>query len=478
MSVEPFLADLVRLRKAIAATAGDEPPPAAVHGLVANPTLRVLALRWKGLPGVVLGNAVQPPMPGEELVLVWRPPGRGEPSCRAASASDLLALKVAVERLDPREAAREGGQGVWVVQNALRQARADGLLLAPASILRRPPGFHAGGAPGDPSFLTAESFTLQWHVTQACDLRCKHCYDRSDRPALALGEGIRVLDELFSFCRDRDVAGQVTFSGGNPLLHPDFLGLYREAQERGFTVGILGNPASRAEIEEILAVGPLDFFQVSLEGLRAHDDLIRGPGHWERTMTFLDVLRDLGVYSLVMLTLTSENLGEVLALGKVLRGRADVFHFNRLSPVGEGARLALPGREEYLSFLKTYGAATRENPVLGCKDNLLSRVDAVQRDGSFGGCTGHGCGAAFNFVSLLADGEGHACRKFPSHLGSVLHQGLAEIYDSEEAHRYRAGAAACGGCNLRPRCGGCMASASGFGLDPFRDRDPFCPGAL
>ena len=31
----------------------------------------------------------------------------------------------------------------------------------------------------------------------------------------------------------------------------------------------------------------------------------------------------------------------------------------------------------------------------------------------FGGCTGFGCGAAFNFMAVLPDGEVHACRKVP-----------------------------------------------------------------
>jgi radical SAM protein with 4Fe4S-binding SPASM domain len=118
--------------------------------------------------------------------------------------------------------------------------------------------------------------------------------------------------------------------------------------------------------------------------------------------------------------------------------------------------------------------AAETYPVLGLKDNLLNIVYRQKGLGLFGGCTGYGCGAAFNFMALLPDGEVHACRKFPSLVGSIFEKGLGEIYDSELARRYRTGPLACRSCDLRPVCRGCSAVIFGSGLDPFRDRDPFC----
>jgi selenobiotic family peptide radical SAM maturase len=177
---------------------------------------------------------------------------------------------------------------------------------------------------------------------------------------------------------------------------------------------------------------------------------------------------------MVMLTLTKENIHQVLPLAELLRGKADVFYFNRLSKVGQGASLELPPREDYISFLETYIEACENNPVLGLKDNLINVLSYQKGLAPFGGCTGFGCGAAFNFVAVLADGEVHACRKFPSPIGNILHQRIAEIYDSKIAQRYRSGCAECRLCLLRPVCGGCLASAYSCGLDVFEKKDPFC----
>ena len=158
----------------------------------------------------------------------------------------------------------------------------------------------------------------------------------------------------------------------------------------------------------------------------------------------------------------------------MLRELTDDFTFNRLSMVGEGANLQLPTRDEYEAFLKTYMNAAESNPIMGLKDNLINIVRHQEGGQPFGGCTGYGCGAAFNFISVLSDGEAHACRKFPSAIGNVIEQSIADIYDSDAAQRYRSGCSGCRDCPIRPVCGGCLAMAHSHGLNVFDERDPFC----
>ena len=88
----------------------------------------------------------------------------------------------------------------------------------------------------------ASSFTLQWHLTNACELCCLHCYDRSSRQALGLADAERILDDFLGFCRARRVSGQFCLTGGNPFLYPHFLPVYRAAAASGCPISILGNP--------------------------------------------------------------------------------------------------------------------------------------------------------------------------------------------------------------------------------------------
>ncbi|HET9657408.1 MAG TPA: thio(seleno)oxazole modification radical SAM maturase SbtM [Kineosporiaceae bacterium] len=324
----------------------------------------------------------------------------------------------------------------------------------------------------------SRSFILQWHLTNACEARCRHCYDRSDRAGLRGPDAIAVLDHMVTFCRTRHVTGQVCLTGGNPFLHPEFWEIYAAATFRQLRLSILGNPVPGKVLDRLIAIQTPVYYQVSLEGLSHQDAAVRGTRHFERTFSFLEEARKRGVTTHVMLTLTSDNLDDVLPLAEQLRGLTHRLSFNRLARTGAGTELAHPAPAELHAFLDRYTAAARTDPLLGWKDNLLQ--PARRRAGlpPFGGCTGHGCGAAFNFVAVLPDGQVHACRKFPSPIGKLPEQSLDTVWRSNAARRYRAGSRGCQGCALRRRCGGCLAVTHGEGLDPITERDPHCPGPV
>ncbi len=477
LALPPFAGELANLEAAVhACGAMQEQLPHRVTEKTLNPSLRIFNLHWQGLTAALESVDLKnfSPAAGAETVLVWLDPRQGKVRTRPATDNDLLALKIIAEKLPIGPTAMEHGVAVANLHRAVDLARNKGLILVPESLLVRDRQRFVAQGKDFERFLKPRGFTLQWHVTQACDLNCKHCYDRSSRQAVSLERAFRVLDELESFCESRQVRGKVTFTGGNPLLYPHFDDLYRETVKRGFPVGILGNPTSRRRLEELIAIQPPSFYQVSLEGLPEHNDFVRQAGYFDRVMEFLPVLKDLDIPSRVMLTLTRDNLEQVLPLGEILRDRADIFNFNRLSAVGEGARLLMPEPEDFRAFLWEYQKKAGHNPVLGFKDNLINIIRDEQGRKPFGGCTGFGCGAGFNFVTLLSDGEIHACRKFPSLLGNIFRHGLAGAYDSPAGQLYRGGSAACRGCKLLPSCGGCQAVIYSLGLDPSQDRDPYC----
>ena len=476
LNLPAFLADMARLEWGLHETGKQKRKlPKNIRKTIVNPTLRIFQLGWKNLGSLFNCKAhphLQVPEPGEDLVLLWMNSRTGETCVQSATEKDLLVLKMMFENISPESAAEMGNVPVGAIDEAIHQTIAQGILLSPQSRIYRDAALFPSDA--NEEFLRSPVFTLQWHITQLCDLHCKHCYDRSERSHLLYDDAINILDDVRDFCRKRYVRGQVSFTGGNPLLYPDFLNLYRSAIERGFAAAILGNPAPRDYIEKIAAIQKPVFFQVSLEGLPAHNDMIRGPGQFKRVIAFLEILRDLDIYSIVMLTLTNNNLEQVIPLAEVLQDKADLFTFNRLSKAGEGEKLDLPDREAYVRFLDEYLAASEKYTVMGLKDNFFNILLYKRGETLFGGCTGYGCGAAFNFITLLPDGEVHACRKFPSLIGNIFQQTIREIYDSKKARLYRTRPEMCRNCHIRAVCGGCLASSFSYKKEIFRDCDPYC----
>lgn len=478
LNLPAYLPELAKLEWVVhSVNTQDKDIPQPICQVIVNPTLQLIQLGWRDLASLLTDQetiSASTPECGEELLLVWRNPGTEEAEVQTASDEDLLVLKMIVEGIDPETVAHDGAIPIGAVDIAIGRAVDRGILLQPESLIRRDPQRFPVGQNTNEDFLVSPLFSIQWHITQACDLHCKHCYDRSSRSPLKLDQALRILDDLRAFCSSRYVKGHVSFTGGNPLLYPHFSELYRAASERGFQVAILGNPAPKEQIEELIEIQGPDFFQTSLEGLPEHNDAIRGAGHFERVIEFLSVLNELDVYSMIMLTLTKDNMNQIMPLAEKLRGRVDAFFFNRLSMVGEGADLQLPSREAFAAFLEQYLEAAETSSILGLKDNLFNIIRHNKGMELFDGCTGYGCGAAFNFVAILSDGQVHACRKFPSPIGNIFDQSLAKIYDSELAQQYRSGTSACRTCVIRPMCGGCLAITYSHGLNVFEDRDPFC----
>ena len=446
--------------------------PQAVDAWQVNPSVRLLEVDWTDLPTFFTDQPI-PPRAESALVLLFRPGVDKPVESITPTGHDLLALKIVVEHLDRHEVAADTKVSVAVIDALCAAAVEKGLLVKPASTLIREDSYLKGKW-ADPEESRVQTFALQWHLTQACDLHCRHCYDRSARKEMSREQASAVLAQLYAFCHRHHVHGQVSFSGGNPMLFPFFYEVYQEAVDLGFLVAVLGNPMKSDAIERMLAIGMPAFYQVSLEGLQAHNDSIRGAGHFARTLQFLEILRDKGVYSMVMLTLTRANCDQVLPLAELLQDRVDLFTFNRLAMVGEGAALASVAPSRFRVLLEDFVEAAGHMGHLSLKDNLFNLVFSERQQGFTGGCAGFGCGAAFNFVSVLPDGEVHACRKFPSMIGNLFEQPLGEIYHGALARQYRKGSEACLPCDLRAVCRGCPAVVHGFGLDVFCDLDPYC----
>jgi selenobiotic family peptide radical SAM maturase len=207
-------------------------------------------------------------------------------------------------------------------------------------------------------------------------------------------------------------------------------------------------------VERIVALRRPRVWQVSLEGLAATHDAVRGEGSYARTLAFLRLLGELGVRAHVMLTLTAANVEEVLPLASSLSGLYDRFAFSRLARTGRGAGLEGVSSEGWSMFATRWVAAAARDRRLAMKDGLLNVALADAGRPLAGGCTGAGCGAAFNFLALLPDGEVHACRKLPSRVGHLRESSLEDVWRSAKAALWRAGSGACRGCRLRKAAAG------------------------
>lgn len=101
-----------------------------------------------------------------------------------------------------------------------------------------------------------------------CNLACTYCneYDK-DSPPVPTDEMLRRIDRLGELG-----TSIITFSGGEPTLHPDLDALIRRARERGAIATIITNGylLTPERIKRLNAAG-LDYLQISIDNVQPDD---------------------------------------------------------------------------------------------------------------------------------------------------------------------------------------------------------------
>jgi len=178
-----------------------------------------------------------------------------------------------------------------------------------------------------------------FELTYRCNLKCRHCYcaPGAGRAELSASEACRIIDELAE-------AGclWVLFTGGEPLLRPDFLDIYTHAKRKGllvmlFTNGTLLTP----RIADHLAEYRPFLIDISLYGAtRAAYETVTGvPGSYERCMRGIELARERKLPLKLKTTVTLDNEHEVPAIREYAKSLGVEYRFDAiLNPGLDGSR--------------------------------------------------------------------------------------------------------------------------------------------
>jgi radical SAM protein with 4Fe4S-binding SPASM domain len=125
--------------------------------------------------------------------------------------------------------------------------------------------------------------SLQIELTSRCNERCVHCYIPHENKISDIDPALfyNVLDQ----CRDMGLLN-LTLSGGEPMMHKNFLDFLRRAKEYDFSINILSNlTLLNDEIIAEMKANRLSSVQVSLYSMdpEIHDSITKLRGSFEKT---------------------------------------------------------------------------------------------------------------------------------------------------------------------------------------------------
>ena len=315
-------------------------------------------------------------------------------------------------------------------------------------------------------------FTLQWHITHRCNLRCTHCY-QDDYTAFESADALfDVLGQYETLLRENRFKGFLNITGGEPLTHPELFRLLEEAKKRGVTTAVLTNGTliGRVEAMRLKACG-VDYVQVSLDGTEKTHDAIRGKGSFARAVSGIHALLAQNIFTDVSFTAQRENKDELPALARYCSDiGVDKLWFDRVViPAAEDEKHLSLTKEE---FKKLSRQAARLN-----RRRMVSCARALQ----FIPCKSksvYRCTAGDRLLTVLADGSVMACRRLPLVFGNVRETELAAIYrDNPDLIRLRQTPLpeACGKCRYAASCAGGAKCVTYAKTGRYDLPDPDCP---
>lgn len=340
-------------------------------------------------------------------------------------------------------------------------------------------------------------FSFQWHITDMCDQRCKHCYIFAEDSHIKLNSMpyenmLTVIEKCEEFCRTFDRIPYFYITGGDPVLHKDFFKLLGELKKKDYPFTIMGNPFHLTDevLKKIKNLG-CQKYQMSIDGTEATHDWFRKKGSYKATLEKIAAINKAGIRSVIMTTVSGINLRQIPEIiDAVVEAGVNVFSFSRYCPTSrEKAQKSNPNYIsplEYRELLQICDRKFRDYEKQGCetyfnrKDHLWTLLAYEQGEfvipkNAEKGMIYDGCNCGNCHLTITPKGDVLACRRVQnSRVASIYERNLSDIW-LEEMEQYRDYEAfkKCSHCELLPWCRGCPAVASGADGD-FYAADPQC----
>ena len=342
-------------------------------------------------------------------------------------------------------------------------------------------------------------FTVALEITRACALACVHCRAEAQPRAhpfeLTTSEAFDVVDQI------ADLNPPVlVVTGGDPLMRRDVFDIVERAVGKGLRVSISPTTtalATRERFERLRDLG-IQMVHVSVDGGDAatHDAFRGVEGTFDRAMSTLEILRDLGLPVQVGTTLARHNLRQLPQMATLMAEQGvRVWNVFYLVPTGRAHReqmISTQQAEESWRWLAEYSRTApftiRTTAAPQFRRTMLQGVEA--RGGEM-----RLTGAGYQIREAPAgietrgvnDGKGFA---FIDHLGNVCPSGflqtpagnvrampLADIYRDAPMFKALRDPSAltgnCGRCRFVELCGGSRARAYAT-TGSYLDDDPLC----
>ena len=277
----------------------------------------------------------------------------------------------------------------------------------------------------------ARYITLQWHLSEACNLRCKHCYQENHVPVqLPYKDLLKILNQYRKLLKETGCLGHINLTGGEPLFCPHLFKLLDEFKKDkdlySFAILTNGTLLTDETAKKLASYDPW-FIQVSLEGGKKTNDFVRGEGTYEKIGEAIKLLRKYNVWVSVSFTATKLNykeLPDVVDYVEKMGGSA--VWSDRYIPLGDQRDSDfVMSRKETQEWLDIMYDKRKQQKEEG-KKTIVSMLRALQFTRS--NEEPYECSAGWGLLTVMENGDIVPCRRMPILVGNIHTDEMIDVY--------------------------------------------------
>lgn len=323
-----------------------------------------------------------------------------------------------------------------------------------------------------------KTFILQWHLSEKCNLRCKHCYQEDHTPVeLSYKELLNILNQYKELLKKMKMKGHINITGGEPLCSPYFFKILEEFKKDSnlYSFSILTNGTLITDkiAKKIKSYNPT-YVQVSLEGGKRVNDFIRGKNSYNKITKGIENLVNNGIYTSISFTATKLNYKEFKKVVKI----ATLYKVNnvwtdRYIPINKKDDSLIMSSKDFIKYLKIMKSAKKklENSITKVSMNRALEF-LVTNDFAY-----H-CTAGDTLLTVMENGDLVPCRRMPIVLGNLKKDNMYDLYKNSDvckSLRKENIPSECKDCEHSTLCRGGLKCLTYALTNDYRNKDVNCP---
>jgi len=323
---------------------------------------------------------------------------------------------------------------------------------------------------------------FQWHITDKCNLKCKHCYHEVSCGDLDLSNLKRICDILDTACDGWEMPSEISLTGGEPFTRrEDLFELisYMEQKSNIEQINILSNGTliTLDDIHILKKFKRTPHIQVSLDGPRKEiHEAIRDEGSFDKTIETIKLLKANGISVSVMMTISKVNYTYISEMYNLLKElKVDCFSMDRYIPGSlQDFKANCLSKEETKEAYSKFVELSKGKDILPKVRpyRALFCLFNETEDNVYGAR----CSAG-DSLCILPDGTVLPCRRLPISIGNILKDDFYDIWNGSKVLndlRDKSNLKGkCNSCDSLYNCGGCRAMAYAVHNDYLME-DPHC----